>query len=45
MSSSPGIDSREEGGDAARPRDGLPDDNGAADRSGEEEEEEEAAWI
>jgi hypothetical protein len=33
-----GIDSREEGGDAARSRDGLPDDDGAADRSGEEEE-------
>jgi hypothetical protein len=33
-----GIDSREESGDAARSRDGLPDDDDAADRSGEEEE-------
>ena len=47
LSAGAGIDSREEGGDAARPRDRLPDDDGAADRSGEEEEEEEEdrTWI
>ena len=38
-----GISIREEGGDAARPRDGLPNNDGAAERSGEEEEV--RSWI